>query len=42
MIIVGLGNPGTKYEKTFLAEKGWKQLCKLLYSTNFGKNATAE
>ena len=33
---------GTKYEKTFITEKGWKQLCKLLYCTNFGKAATAE
>ena len=33
---------GTKYENTFLTEKGWKNLCKLLHDTDFGKNASAK
>lgn len=31
---------GTKYEKTFMYEDGWKQLCKLAEKTKYGKNAT--
>lgn len=32
----------TKYEKTFIAEKGWKTLCSALNKTNFGKLCSKE
>lgn len=29
---------GTKYEKTFITEDGWKGLCEILDLTDFGKD----
>ena len=31
---------GTKYEKNFMREQGWNELCELVTKTNFGLNAT--
>ena len=33
---------GTKYEKTFLTEDGWKNLKDLVEKTKYGRNATVE
>lgn len=31
---------GTKFEKTFITEKGWKELCALVYCTRWGNKCT--
>lgn len=32
----------TKYEKTFISENGWKELCRILDLTGFGQNVDKE
>jgi len=32
---------GTKFQKNFMREEGWNQLCALLTKTKYGLNATA-
>ena len=32
----------SKYEKTFVTEQGWKDLCQILQRTSYGKKATKE
>lgn len=34
--------PDSKYEKTFVTEQGWKDLCQTLQRTSYGKKATKE
>ena len=31
---------GTKFEKTFIREEGWNELCKLVYKTRWGNRCT--
>jgi len=33
---------GTKYEKTFMYEDGWNNLCNLVKKTKYGKKATKD